>query len=150
MPTYEFSADADRIDVPTVHRWLAEHSYWAAGRPRETQDRAIAGSRNYGVYEEGNGRQVAYARAVTDGATFAWLCDVIVEPGSRAQGLGGMLIDGVVRDLEPVGLRRILLATGDAHTFYARFGFVPLLEPVKWMERPGVPIGPEPADGPAR
>ncbi|WP_454129164.1 hypothetical protein [Microbacterium aurum] len=71
-----FSADPARIDVALVHRWLSEESYWAKGRPRATQDVAMAGSRNYGVYDEATGAQLAYARVVTDGALFAWLCDV--------------------------------------------------------------------------
>jgi N-acetylglutamate synthase-like GNAT family acetyltransferase len=150
MSTYEFSADPARIDVAAVHGWLAEHSYWARGRSRDLQERAIAGSRSFGVYDASDGRQVGYARVVTDGATFAWLCDVIVDPDARARGVGVMLVDGVVRELDALGLKRVLLATHDAHGLYARFGFVPLLEPVKWMERPGTPIGPPPGETSAR
>ena len=135
--TYEFSTDPHRIDPAWVSRMLAEHAYWAVGRTRETQDAAIAGSRNYGVYDVVTGEQVAYARVVTDGATFAWVCDVIVDPQRRGDGIGVQLMAGVAADLEPLGLKRILLATGDAHGLYEKFGFTALKDPTMWMERPG-------------
>lgn len=76
---------------------------------------------------------MAYARIVTDRTTFAWLCDVYVDPGTRGEGLGTALA-GAVRDhLAPYGLRRILLATGDAHGVHAKAGFAPLAEPEHWM-----------------
>lgn len=132
---YEFSADPARLDPARAHHLISEHSYWAAGRQRAVQDAAIAGSRNYGVYHRATGEQVAYARVVTDGATFAWLCDVIVDPGHRGQGIGKLLMGGVTADLEPLGLRRTMLATADAHGLYEKFGFTPLTEEHKWMER---------------
>lgn len=130
---YFFSAEAERIDRVLVHQWLSEESYWARGRVREKQDAAIDASRNYGVYDTGTGAQVAYGRVVTDGATFAWLCDVFVATEVRGRGIGKMLAAGVVADLEPLGLKRILLSTGDAHGLYAQFGFTELTEPSKMM-----------------
>jgi GNAT superfamily N-acetyltransferase len=132
---YFFAADAGLVDRPAVHEWLSERAYWAKGRPRAVQDAAIDASRNYGIYVEGSGAQVAYARVVTDGATFAWLCDVFVHESVRGQGLGKRLMAGVVADLEPLGLSRILLATHDAHELYAQFGFAALEEPARWMAR---------------
>ncbi|MFC5791366.1 N-acetyltransferase [Agromyces tardus] len=132
----EFSDDPARIDRPRVHAWLSEESYWARGRARSTQDAAIEASRNFGLYDRATGRQLAYARVVTDGVTFAWLCDVFVASEARGRGIGIALIDGVVAALEPLGLKRILLATGDAHGLYARFGFEPLARPGDWMQRP--------------
>lgn len=132
---YRFSADTSEMDRGRVHRWLSEQSYWACDRPRATQDAAIDGSRNYGVFDTETGDQVAYARVITDGATFGWLCDVFVDPAARGNGVGVGLIDGVVADLERLGLKRTLLATADAHGLYAKFGFEPLAEPSKWMAR---------------
>ncbi|GIG41466.1 GNAT family N-acetyltransferase [Cellulomonas phragmiteti] len=120
---YRFSTDRDDVDRATVHRWLAERSYWARGRAREVQDAAIDGSLCFGVLERASGRQVAFARVVTDGATFAWLCDVFVDEDARGHGLGTALVAGVVADLQARGLPRVLLATADAHGLYARFGF---------------------------
>ncbi|MHC6628573.1 GNAT family N-acetyltransferase [Streptomyces globosus] len=130
---YEISADPSRLDVARIHRWLSEDAYWALGRSREKQEAAIAGSLNFGVYASASGEQAAYARVVTDRATFAWLCDVYVDPAVRGKGLGGALVGAVRAHLEPFGLRRILLATADAHEVYARQGFEPLAFPQKWM-----------------
>ncbi|MEV7556836.1 GNAT family N-acetyltransferase [Streptomyces sp. NPDC089795] len=130
---YEISTDAARLDVGLVHRWLSEDAYWALGRSRQKQEDAIAGSLNFGLYDQASGAQLAYARVVTDRATFAWLCDVYVDPGARGKGLGGALVDAVRAHLEPYGLRRVLLATADAHGVYARYGFEPLATPEKWM-----------------
>src|SRR6266498_997576 len=77
---------AGNLDL--VHRWLSTDAYWALGRPRETTERAVAASLNYGVFRTADGAQVGYARAITDGATFAWLCDVYIDRGERGAGLG--------------------------------------------------------------
>ncbi len=112
---------------------MSRDAYWALGRARETQDRAIASSLNFGVYDSISGAQVGYARAVTDYATFAWLCDVYVARAERGKGLGVALAAAVRDHLAHYGLRRILLATADAHALYARVGFQPLAKPEKWM-----------------
>jgi GNAT superfamily N-acetyltransferase len=132
---YFFAADADRVDRARVRMWLSEESYWAQGRLREKQDAAIDASRNYGVYDIETGEQVAYGRVVTDGVTFAWLCDVFVTTEARGQGIGKMLAAGVMADLEPLDLKRILLSTADAHGLYAQHGFTALAEPSRMMAR---------------
>lgn len=135
MTRYRFSNAAHEIDRARVHAWLSELAYWARGRERAVQDAAIDGSRNYGIWDEATGEQVAYARVVTDDVTFAWLCDVIVAPEARGSGVGKMLIEGVLADLDPLGLRRIMLATADAHGLYARYGFAPLDDATRFMVR---------------
>ncbi|MEU9511009.1 GNAT family N-acetyltransferase [Micromonospora sp. NPDC048170] len=131
---YLLSTDPDRIDLDLVHHWLATDAYWAMGRDRETVVRAFAGSVPFGVYRPDNGRQVAVARVVTDRATFAWLCDVYVDPAERGRGLGTWLA-GAIRDhLADLGVRRILLATADAQPVYAKVGFAPLADPHRWMQ----------------
>ncbi|NNH72365.1 GNAT family N-acetyltransferase [Nocardia uniformis] len=132
-PGYEISTDTDRIDAERVHRWMSTDAYWAQGRAREHQDRAIAGSLNFGVYETVSGEQVAYARVITDMATFAWLCDVYVDSSVRGNGVGTALVEAVRERLRPHGLRRILLATHDAHGVYRKLGFGPLAKPDEWM-----------------
>ncbi|GGO51360.1 N-acetyltransferase [Streptomyces lasiicapitis] len=130
---YELSTDPARLDPARIHAWMSTDAYWAVGRTREKQDAAIAGSLNFGVYEEASRAQVAYARVVTDHATFAYLCDVYVDRSVRGKGLGTALA-GAVRDhLAPYGLRRILLATGDAHEVYEKVGFAVLENPGQWM-----------------
>ncbi|QMU77908.1 N-acetyltransferase [Streptacidiphilus sp. PB12-B1b] len=130
---YEISTDPARLDAALVHRWLSQDAYWALGRSREKQDQAIAGSLNFGVYHRASGAQTGYARVVTDRATFAWLCDVYIAPAARGRGLGTALAAAVRDHLAPYGLRRIMLATADAHRVYARAGFAPLAEPERWM-----------------
>ncbi|MEO3923861.1 GNAT family N-acetyltransferase [Micromonosporaceae bacterium B7E4] len=143
---YELCTDPRRVEVDRVHRWLATDAYWALGRPREVLLRAIDGSTVYGVYAPGDGRQVAFARVVTDGATFGWLCDVYVDPAARGRGLARWIVRTVREDLHRLGVRRILLATWDAHGVYAEVGFTPLANPTQWMELMLRPLPPE-ADG---
>jgi len=130
---YEISTDPERVDAGRVHHWLSTDAYWALGRSREKQDRAIAGSLNFGVYAVESGEQVAYARVVTDLADFAWLCDVYVDRSVRGEGIGTALVGAVCEHLRPYDLRRILLATQDAHGVYRKLGFAPLAEPDRWM-----------------
>ena len=127
------STDATLLDLDTVHRWLSTDAYWALGRPREVVERAVAGSVNFGAYDDG--RLVGYARVVTDRATFAWLCDVYVDPSRRGAGVGTALLEAVSAELSTWQVRRALLATADAHGVYERFGFAALEQPERWMAR---------------
>lgn len=131
---YEFSSDPARIDRDRVHGWLSDDAYWARGRTREVQDAAIDASRNFGIYDE-DGVQVAYARVVTDGVLFAWLCDVYVAPSVRGRGLGSRLVAGIVAELDALGIRRTLLATADAQEVYRPWGFDELSGDLAWMAR---------------
>ncbi|MEU2063553.1 GNAT family N-acetyltransferase [Streptomyces sp. NPDC013455] len=132
---FEFSADTARVDVERVHGWLSTDTYWATGRPREKHERAMAASLNFGVYATASGEQVAYARVVTDQALFAWLADVYVDPSVRGRGLGTAFVGRILDHLEPFGLRRLLLATEDAHGVYQKLGFRSLDRPEQWMVR---------------
>lgn len=137
-----FSADTSAMDVDLVHRWLSEESYWARGRTRASHEAAMAGSRNYGVFDAATGRQLAYARAITDGATFAWIADVFVDPAARGRGVGIRIMQGIIDDLEPLGLKRTALFTEDAHTLYEKFGFERLTDAESWMLRWGTGYAP--------
>lgn len=120
----DISTDPDRLDVDMIHHWLSEESYWARGVPRDVVERAIAGSLCFGVYLDG--RQVGFARVVTDRTTFAWLADVFILDGYRGRGYGKALVAAVLAYPELQGLRRWMLATRDAHGLYAQFGFTPV------------------------
>ena len=139
---FEFSADTARLDLDRVHTWLADESYWALGRSRAALEAAVAASRNYGIYDRSSGAQLAYARVITDGVTFAWLCDVFVDRDARGRGVGVALIEEIMATLEPLGLRRIGLTTADAHGLYERFGFRSLDQPEQWMARTAAPTHP--------
>ncbi|MFG2820152.1 GNAT family N-acetyltransferase [Kitasatospora sp. NPDC048365] len=133
---YEISTDPDRVDLDLVHHWLSTGAFWALGRSRETIGRAAAASINFGAYD-GEGRQVGYARVVSDLATFGWLCDVYVEEAHRGRGLGTQLAEAVRDHLAPYRLKRLLLSTVDAHEVYARVGFEPFPYPERLMYIPG-------------
>jgi GNAT superfamily N-acetyltransferase len=126
------STDPALLDVAAVHDFLAHHSYWAAGIPLDVLQRAIAGSLCFGLYDDG--RQVGFARAVTDRATFAYLADVYVLESHRGRGLSKWLMECVLAHPALQGLRRVVLVTRDAHGLYDRFGFGPLAEPGRYME----------------
>jgi predicted GNAT family acetyltransferase len=126
------TTDPQRIDHELVHRWISG-TYWAKGRSPDAMRRAIAGSEPVGVYREADGRQVAFARVVTDGVVFAYLCDVFVDPDCRGRGLGSWLVRALRDDLARRGLKRFLLVTRDAQQVYAPLGFE-AVEAGRWME----------------
>lgn len=130
---YQVCDDPSRLDLDRVHKWLSEDAYWSLGRDRATVERSIAHSVCFGAYRP-DGTQVAFARTVTDRATFAWLCDVYVDPAERGRGVGTWLVDTVREQLLGMGVDRIVLVTRDAHGVYARLGFTPLVAPGRWME----------------
>lgn len=130
---YTLTTDPRRLDLDRVHSWLSTDAYWALGRPRDVVERGFAGSLGFGVYRP-DGVQVAVARAVTDAATFAWLCDVYVDRAERGRGLGTWMVGAVRDELAARGVRRVLLATADAHGVYAKLGFAPLADADRWME----------------
>ena len=134
---YVISTDKFRLDVPAIHRYLSESSYWARGRSLQAVATSIDRSLCFGVYAA-DGSQVGFARVITDLATFAWICDVFILEAHRGLGLGKRLIEAVVEDPDLKHLRRILLATRDAHGLYSTYGgFRPLQNPERWMERFG-------------
>jgi GNAT superfamily N-acetyltransferase len=132
-PRWTVSTDATLLDLDTVHRWLSTDAYWALGRPREVVEAAVAGSVNFGAYD--GDVLVGYARVVTDRATFAWLCDVYVDPAHRGEGVGTALLEAVTAELSAWQVGRAVLCTTDAHGLYERFGFKPPEQPERWMVR---------------
>jgi GNAT superfamily N-acetyltransferase len=128
----ELDDDKQRIDVARVHGWLAG-SYWSPGIERAVVERAMAHSHCLGAYRDG--RQVGFARAITDYATFAWIADVWIDEAERGKGLGRRMVAWFADHPRFVGIRRIGLTTADAHGVYAPLGFTPLLRPDRYMER---------------
>ena len=128
---YLISTDPSRLDLELVHRFLSEEAYWSPGVAREIVERSIEHSLNFGLYR--GDKQVGFARVVTDYATFAWLADVFVLETDRQRGLGKWLVETVISHADLKTVRRWLLATGDAHTLYERFGFQPIAEHPRFM-----------------
>ena len=131
---YLISTARSRFDVELIHDFLSRTSYWASGRTLEVVQRSIEHSLAFGLYKENN--QVGFARVVTDYATFAWIADVFVLPEHRGRGLSKWLMEVILGHPRLQGFRRWVLATRDAHALYARFGFIPMHRPERWMERP--------------
>jgi GNAT superfamily N-acetyltransferase len=142
---YTLSWDPADQQPERIHAYLSR-SYWAGGIPLEVVRRSLAGSLGFGIFA--GGEQVAFARVITDGATFAYLCDVYVLEEFRGRGLAKWLLDEIVAHPQLRGLRRFLLFTRDAHALYARYGFAPLAQPRSAMEirRPD-PYQAPPAEG---
>jgi len=130
---YRLSEDPDEIDMERVARWISTDAYWAKGRTREVVERSFANSVPAGIYAH-DGQQVAVARIVSDRATFAWLCDVYVDRDHRGRGLGTMLANWAVAWAQRHDIKRVVLATLDAHEVYAKAGFAPMAHPERWME----------------
>ena len=130
----EIDDDRSRIDLDAVHGFLSEEAYWALGRPREAVERLISDADHVvGLYD--SGRQIGFARVVTDGVAFAYLTDVYVLSEYQGRGLGGALVRAVVEE-GPHSDLRWLLHTADAHGLYRRFGFGAASELL--MERPAI------------
>ena len=129
--TSEISIDRARMDVTVIHRYLSEESYWATGIPREVVERSIANSLCFGAFD--GETQVAFARVVTDYATFGYLADVFVVASHRGRGIAKQLMAAVMAHPELQGLRRWHLVTRDAHALYTQFGWLPLDAPERHM-----------------
>ena len=71
---------------------------------------------------------------VTDKATFAYLADVYVLDEHRGNGLSRRMLEALLQLQELQGLRRMMLATRDAHALYEKFGFKALATPARFME----------------
>ena len=127
------TSDPARMDVSAIHRYLSQESYWARGIPLDLVARSLANSLCFGIFD--GPAQVAFARVVSDRATFAWLCDVFVLEPYRRRGLARWLLDAIDRHPDVQGLRRWALATRDAHPLYARVGYAPIAHPDRHMER---------------
>ena len=130
---FTLSDDPGRFDLRQGHAWIGGESYWGAGIPLAVFERAVRGSLTVGAYAA-TGEMAAMARVVTDRATFGWICDVFVGREWRGQGLGKAIMAYIGAHPDLQGLRRLHLATRDAHGLYAQFGFGPLTGVEKWME----------------
>ena len=115
---FSISTDKSKLDIAVIHNFLS-CSYWAENIPVEKVQKSIEGSMCFGVYD--NGKQIGFARMVTDNATFAYLADVFVLEEYRGHGLSKWLMEVIINHPDLQGLRRFMLATRDAHELYSQF-----------------------------
>jgi GNAT superfamily N-acetyltransferase len=128
---FEIGTDPAQVDLRTVHEFLT-NSYWAKGIDLATVRRSILNSLCFGIYHQG--RQVGFARIISDRATFAYLADVFFLEPYRGRGLSRWLMECILSHPDLQGLRRWMLATRDAHSLYRQYGFSSLKAPDRWME----------------
>ncbi|QSX36567.1 GNAT family N-acetyltransferase [Shewanella sedimentimangrovi] len=131
MPHFEISTDKSKLDFTVIHGFIS-NTYWANNIPEAVMARAIENSLCFGVYRD-DGRQVGFARMITDKATFAYLADVFILEEFRGLGLSKRLMQAIVAHPDLQGLRRMVLATRDAHGLYAQFGFTAIENPEIFM-----------------
>lgn len=130
---FTLSDDPARLDLDRIHGWLTT-SYWCPGIAREQVAKQNAGSHCLGAYLA-DGTQAAFARVISDRASFAWLADVWVDEPLRGQGVGRALVRWFVEHPDYAGIRRFGLTTADAHGVYEALGFHALKRPERLMER---------------
>ncbi|MGM7721620.1 GNAT family N-acetyltransferase [Metabacillus sp. Hm71] len=116
----KISDDKSLLNIETIYDFM-QRSYWANKRPKEKIKKSIENSLCYGVYY--GGKQVGFARVVTDWATMYYLCDVFIDEEYRGQGIGKKLIEEI---LNCEDLKNLFgyLGTKDAHTLYEQYDFI--------------------------
>ena len=133
MSALQISTDRSELDVPLIYRFLSEQSTWAVGIPRAVVERAIENSLCFGGYVDG--RQVAFARVVTDYATNGCVDDLFVIPEYRGRGYARAIMQTLLAHPSLQGLRRLTLASSNGNALFAQFGFTPAPHPETLLER---------------
>ncbi|TLX71171.1 GNAT family N-acetyltransferase [Labilibacter sediminis] len=134
---YSISTDKQKLDIPLIHHFLVNDSYWANNRTLETVKTSIKNSLCFGVYS--NNIQVGFARVVTDCAVFAWILDVFILKEHRGKGLGKLLMTAITNHDQLQTIKRWGLATDDAHGLYEKFGFELIKRPEILMQKTADP-----------
>ncbi|MDO6487009.1 GNAT family N-acetyltransferase [Colwellia sp. 6_MG-2023] len=129
---YKISSEISDMDISVIHGYITR-SYWAENIPLNTMETAINNSLCFGVFTD-SGNQVAFARMITDTATFAYLADVFVLEEHRGKGISKWIMKNIIEHPKLQGIRRMALATSDAHGLYEQFGFKALSSPKSFME----------------
>ena len=136
--SFTITTDKTKLDIPFVHSFLSNQSYWARGIPLAIVERSIHHSLCFGVYD--GQTQVGFARIISDFATIAYLGDVFIINSHRGLGLSKWLMEAILSHPDLQGLRRWILVTSDVHGLYEKYGFKKLKNPDSYMEvlNPGI------------
>ena len=137
---FSISTNKEYLDVDVIHNFLSQEAYWSKGIPKETVIKSIENtSLCFGVFKgEINhevSQQVGFARVITDLATYAYLCDVFILPEYRKLGLSKWLMDIITNHSDLQGIRRMMLATNDAHALYSKYDFEQIGSPELFMQK---------------
>ncbi|QHH96357.1 GNAT family N-acetyltransferase [Acinetobacter dispersus] len=131
MDEIRITLNKNEMDINVVHQFL-RNTYWSKGIPKTAVQSAIENSLCVGLMR--NNQIIGFGRAITDYATFAYLADIFVEAPFRGKGYSELIVNALLDQCDSKGLRRILLATADAHGLYRKFGFTYLAKPENFME----------------
>ncbi|WP_310619132.1 GNAT family N-acetyltransferase [Flexibacterium corallicola] len=130
----KISTDKSLFDLDLIFNFLSKRAYWSQNLPRDIFEKAIANSFCFGAFDD-TGKQVGFARLVTDYATFGYLADVFIDESARGKGISKLLMAAIMDHPQLQNIRRMNLATRDAHGLYEQFGFQSLDKPEIYMER---------------
>ena len=129
-PSIRFSNERAEMQLDVIHGYLTR-SYWAKGIPKSLVKKSMENSLCFAAFD--GKRQIAFARVITDKASFAYLADVFVVEPYRGRGISKQLMSEVLKEPELQGLRRFMLCTADAHGLYRQFGFSVAASPENLM-----------------
>lgn len=130
---YTISTDKNKLDIYGIHKFLSNETDWSKGIPLDILKVSIENSLNFGLYYKG--KQIGYARIISDYSTIAYLGDVYVLKQYRGNGLSKWLINEIMEHPNLQGLRRWILLTDTAEWLYEKFGFNQLPNPKSYMEK---------------
>ena len=114
----ELPETAEALDLYDAVGWSAYT------QEPETLERALTGSRHV-VTARRAGELLGLARVIGDGATIAYLQDVLVRPGAQRRGIGRRLVEEVFAPFDTVRQQVLLTDAEPAQrAFYEALGFV--------------------------
>jgi N-acetylglutamate synthase-like GNAT family acetyltransferase len=129
---FTITTDKSKMDIVAIHDFLSKHSGWSDNIPFDLVKKSIDNSLNFGLFHKG--KQIGFARVISDFSTIAYLGDVFVLDNYRGQGLSKKLMDAVKGHPNLQGLRRWILLTSTADWLYEKYGFKKLPKPEVYME----------------
>ena len=132
MPDTIIKTGKENMDIPVIHRFLSEDSYWAKGISYDFVDQSLSASFCVGAFIDD--AQVGFGRVITDYYTFGWFADFFVLPEHRGKGISKKMLAAILEQPWSIRLRRKMLNTSDGHGLYRQFGFTGLAHPSYVME----------------
>jgi predicted GNAT family N-acyltransferase len=131
MNNLQINTNVNQLDIHFIHEFIS-NTYWAKGRTLETMQNCIKNSLNFGVYL--HGKQIGYARLVTDYNIFAYIMDLFIQEDFRGKSYSKELMKNILECELVKDVKVWRLATTDAHGLYEQFGFHKTANPEKLME----------------
>ncbi|MES0855432.1 GNAT family N-acetyltransferase [Geobacillus sp. G4] len=136
---FSISTEKSYLDMDVIFNFLNKESYWANGISREIIAESIKNTPLcFGIYKGdptiGPAQLIGFGRVISDLSTFAYLADVFVLKPFRGLGLSKWLMSIIKEHPQLQTVRRFMLATKDAHSLYAQYGFEPLDNPSIFMQ----------------